>query len=41
MWNAIVTAGTCVVFIAIVYGWARWTDLERERFANGNSRWLE
>ncbi len=41
MWNAIVTAGVCVVFVVMVYVWVRWTELERERFANGNSRWLE
>jgi len=41
MWNVIVSIGACVAFIVIVYGWARWTEKEREQFANGNSRWLE
>jgi hypothetical protein len=41
MWNAILTAGGWVVFGVLIFFWVRWTEREREQFANGNSRYLE
>ncbi len=41
MWNAIITAGGCVLFGCLVFFWAWWADLERERFSNGDFCHLE
>lgn len=41
MWDAILTVGGWVLFGLVICFWGRWTDQERERFANGNSRYLE
>ncbi len=41
MWNAILTAGGWVVLGVLIFFWVRWTEREREQFANGNSRYLE
>ncbi len=41
MWEAIITVGGWALFGLLVYFWARWADLERKRFSNGDSRHLE
>lgn len=41
MWSRIITAGGWVLFGLLLYFWVRWTDQERELFANGVSRYLE
>ena len=37
----IITAGGVAVFGVLLFFWARWTEIERECFVNGNGRHLE
>jgi hypothetical protein len=41
MWNTIFILGWWLVYGVLALFWAWWTDRERERFANGDSRHLE
>ena len=41
MLDWIITAGGWVLFCVLLYFWVRWTEMERECFANGGGRHLE
>lgn len=41
MLDWIITAAGVAVFGVLLFFWARWTEIERECFANGNGRHLE
>lgn len=41
MWDWIVTAGGVGLFVVLLFFWVRWTEMERELFANGNRHYLE
>jgi hypothetical protein len=41
MLDWIVTAGGVGLFAVLLFFWVRWTEMERELFANGNARHLE
>ncbi len=36
-----ITAGGLVLYGLLLFFWGRWTEIEREYFANGNGRHLE
>jgi len=37
----IIMAGGVGLFAVLLFFWVRWTEMERELFANGNGRYLE
>jgi hypothetical protein len=41
MWDVIVTTGGWLLFCVLVFFLGRWSSLERNQFANGDSRYLE
>ena len=41
MLHMILTIGGWTIFGVAVYFWIRWSERERDVFANGNGKWLE
>jgi hypothetical protein len=41
MWHWMIVACGWGIFGLMLFSWVRWTERERDLFANGNGRYLE